>query len=45
MRVGWVSGNRGGEAQWEIVLALKLWSCTARLSPNTHTDTHTATVR
>jgi len=41
---GWV-GIEGEKPQWEIGLALKLWSCTALLSPNTHTNTHTATVR
>lgn len=37
-------GIEGEKPQWETGLALKLWSCTALLSPNTHTNTHTATV-
>lgn len=41
---GWV-GIEGEKPQWETGLALKLWSCTAFLSPNPHPNTHTATVR
>ena len=40
---GWVE-IEGEKPQWDTGLALKLWSCTALLFPNTHTNAHTATV-